>query len=82
MALTSVHKKFYFCAQSTVTVIDIVTDLINALLGNSSVNTVQHSTIEEAMFSVDRIDAPIDWLDIDHVVCVYCRSMSVQRLCT
>jgi hypothetical protein len=30
----------------------IVTDLINALPGNSSVNTVQHATTEEAVFSV------------------------------
>jgi hypothetical protein len=37
-----------------------VTDLINALPGNSSVNTVQHATIEEAVFSVDPTDAPID----------------------
>jgi hypothetical protein len=29
-----------------------VTDLINALSGNSSVNTVQHATIEEAVFSM------------------------------
>jgi hypothetical protein len=29
-----------------------MTDLINALPGNSSVNTVQHATIEEAVFSV------------------------------
>jgi hypothetical protein len=29
------------------------TDLIDALPGNSSVNTVQHATIEEAVFSVD-----------------------------
>jgi hypothetical protein len=28
----------------------IVTDLINVLPGNSSVNTVQHATIDEAMF--------------------------------
>jgi hypothetical protein len=26
--------------------------LINALLGNSSVNTVQHATIDEAVFSM------------------------------
>jgi hypothetical protein len=32
----------------------IVTDLINALPGNSSVNTVQHATIDEAVFSVAR----------------------------
>jgi hypothetical protein len=47
-----------------------VTDLINALPGNSSVNTVQHATIEEAVFSVDPTDAPIDWLDNYHVICV------------
>jgi hypothetical protein len=55
----------------------IVTDLINALPGNSSVNMAQHGIIEEAVFSVDLTDAPIDWLDSDHVICVYCRSMSV-----
>jgi hypothetical protein len=54
----------------------IVTDLINALPGN----TVQHATIEEAVFSVDPTDAPIYWLDSDHVIYVYCRSMSVPRL--
>jgi hypothetical protein len=57
-----------------------VTDLINALPYHSSVNTVQYATIEKAVFSVDPTDAPIDWLDNDHVVCVYCRSMSVTRL--
>jgi hypothetical protein len=34
-------------------------DLINVFLGNSFVNTVQHATIEEAVFSVDPTDAPI-----------------------
>jgi hypothetical protein len=43
-------------------------DLINALPGNSSVNTVQHSTTEEAVFSVDPTDAPMNWLDSDHVI--------------
>jgi hypothetical protein len=57
-----------------------VTDLINALPDNISVNTVQHATIEEAVFRVYLTDAPIDWLDSDHVICVYCRSMSVPRL--
>jgi hypothetical protein len=57
-----------------------VTDLINELPGNSSVNTVQHATIEEAVLSLDPTDAPIDWLDSDHVICVYCRSMSVPWL--
>jgi hypothetical protein len=49
----------------------------NALPSNSAVNMVQHATIEEAMFSVHPTDALIDWLDSDHVICVYCRSMSV-----
>jgi hypothetical protein len=60
--------------------VDIVTDLINALPGNSSANTAQDVTIEEAVFSVDPTDAPTDWLDTDHVVSVYCRSMSALRL--
>jgi hypothetical protein len=30
---------------------------------------------------IDPTDAPIDWLDSDHVICVYCSSMSVPRLC-
>jgi hypothetical protein len=54
--------------------------LINALPSNSSVNMVQHETIEEDMFSVDPTDAPIDWLNSDYVICVYCRSTSVPRL--
>jgi hypothetical protein len=57
-----------------------VTDLINALPGNSSVNKVQHATNEKAVFSVDPTDAPTDWLDSDHVICAYCRAMSVPRL--
>jgi hypothetical protein len=57
-----------------------VTDLINALAGNGSVNTVQLAVIAGAMFSVDPTDAPVDWLDSDHIICVYCRSMSVPRL--
>jgi hypothetical protein len=48
--------------------IHVVTDLINALPGNSSVNTVQQTTIEEAVFSIDPTDAPIDWLDSDHMM--------------
>jgi hypothetical protein len=32
-----------------------VTDLINALSSNSSVNTVEHATIEEAVFSVSAV---------------------------
>jgi hypothetical protein len=56
----------------------ILTDLINVLPGNSSVNMVQHATIEESVFSVVPTDTPMDWLDGDHVICVYCRSMSVS----
>jgi hypothetical protein len=32
--------------------IHILTDLINALLGNSSVKAVQHTTIDEVVFSM------------------------------
>jgi hypothetical protein len=58
----------------------IVTDLINALRGNSSVKTLQRATINDAVFSVDPVYAPIDRLNSDHVICVYCRSMSVPPL--
>jgi hypothetical protein len=65
---------------NTEKVMCIVTDLINVLPGNSSVNTVQHTTIEEAVFSVDPTNAPIDWLDSDHMICVYCRPMLVLQV--
>jgi hypothetical protein len=58
----------------------IVMDLNNALPGNSSVNTIQQATLEEALFSVDPIDAPINWLNSDHMICVYSRSLSVPGL--
>jgi hypothetical protein len=32
------------------------------------------------VFSVDPKDAPIDWLDTDHVIYVYCRPMTIPRL--
>jgi hypothetical protein len=38
----------------------ILKDLINALPGNSSVNTVQHAAIEKVVFSINPIEAPID----------------------
>jgi hypothetical protein len=44
------------------------------------VNTVQQATIDEAVFPADPTDAPIDWVDSGHVICVYCRSMSVPLL--
>jgi hypothetical protein len=59
---------------------NILTDLINVSTSNTSVNTVQQETIEEALSSVNPTDVPIDWLNNDHVICVYCRSMSVPRL--
>jgi hypothetical protein len=39
---------------------NIVTDFINALPGNSSVNTVQHAAIEEAVFSVSAVTSRSD----------------------
>jgi hypothetical protein len=32
------------------------------------------------VFSIDPTDASVDWLDNDHVICVYCGSISVPRL--
>jgi hypothetical protein len=58
----------------------IITDLMNAVLGNSSVSTIHHATIEEAVFPVDPTDALIHCLDNNHVICVYSRSMSVPLL--
>jgi hypothetical protein len=48
----------------------IVTDLITALPDNNSVITVQHTTLEKAVFSVDPTDATVDWLDSDHMMCL------------
>jgi hypothetical protein len=50
----------------------IATGFSNTLLGNSYVNTVPHATIDEVVFSVEPTDAPIDWLDSDHVTYVSC----------
>jgi hypothetical protein len=46
-------------------------DLTNTLPCNSSLKTVQHTTIEEAVFSVDPTDVAVDWLDSDDMICVY-----------
>jgi hypothetical protein len=52
--------------QSTISIINllnteiIVTDLINALPGNISLNAAQQATIQEAVFSVDPTDTPTD----------------------
>jgi hypothetical protein len=40
-----------------------VTDLFNALSGNGSLNTVQHATIDEAVFSIS--SAPLPVLETD-----------------
>jgi hypothetical protein len=58
--------------------ISIVMDLSNAMPGKSSVNTLQHATIEEAVFSLDPTDAPIDCLDSDHMMYFYCRSCQIR----
>jgi hypothetical protein len=41
---------------------------------------LKHATTEEAAFSVDPTVVPIDWLDSDHMICVYCRSVSILGL--
>jgi hypothetical protein len=38
---------------------NIVTDLINVLPGDTSVNTVQHATIDEAVFSMSSAPRPV-----------------------
>jgi hypothetical protein len=57
-----------------------VTDIINKLPGNSSVNTAQYATIQKAMSSVEPTDAPTGFPDSGHVIYVYCNSMSVPLL--
>jgi hypothetical protein len=47
---------------------NILTDLINVLPDNSTVNIVQYAAIEEAVFSADPTDDPIDELDNDYVI--------------
>jgi hypothetical protein len=37
----------------------IVMDLINALPGNSSINTVRHTTLDEAVFSMSPAPRPV-----------------------
>jgi hypothetical protein len=58
----------------------ILTVLVNEFPGKRSVNKVEKATIEKAMISANPTDAPIDWVDSDHVICVSCRSMSVPKL--
>jgi hypothetical protein len=59
----------------------IVTDLINALPGNSSVNKVQHARIEEVVFSVDPTNALIGWLDSDMCLLqVHVRKQTINQL--
>jgi hypothetical protein len=42
--------------------VNILTDLINALPGNSFVNTAQHATTEEVLFSYVRGDVTQRWV--------------------
>jgi hypothetical protein len=52
--LSPTHNAFlYVCSEH------IVTDLINALPGNNSVNTVQHITEDEDVFSVPSAPRPV-----------------------
>jgi hypothetical protein len=57
---TCINTRIRTYIQKLRTYIHTVTDLINALPGNSSVNTVQLATIEEATFSANPTDAPVD----------------------
>jgi hypothetical protein len=65
--LLSLNKSRHICnytdsliyEQTMLSTYNIVTDLINALPGNSSVNTVQHATIDEAVFSMSSAPRPV-----------------------
>jgi hypothetical protein len=46
----------------------------------SAMTSLQWIVITWHVFSVDPTDAPISWLDSDHMICVYCGSMSVPVL--
>jgi hypothetical protein len=51
-------EELYHSEHST-EVLDIVTDLISALPGNTPVNTVQHETIDEAVFPMSSAIRPV-----------------------
>jgi hypothetical protein len=59
-----------------------VTDLINALPGNSSLNTVQHARVNEAEFSMSSAPCPVLLTDklTRNVTLVFC-ACSVPRRC-
>jgi hypothetical protein len=57
----------------------IVTDLINALPGNSSVNTVQHATIQVAVSSVSAVTSRSGGWGSRDMCFLWC--VSVPRLC-
>jgi hypothetical protein len=46
---------------------------------NGYFNSVFQTTCDN-MYSVNPTNAPIHWLDSDHVICVCCRSMFFPRL--
>jgi hypothetical protein len=65
-----------------------ITDLINALPGNSYVNTVQHATIDEAVFSMLSSSRPMlitdQWTrSLTRDTCFLCslRHAKIVRLC-
>jgi hypothetical protein len=68
--------------------VDIVTDLINALPGNRSVNKVQHAKIDEAVFSMSSTPRPLLFTDqltrsLIRDTCFLCglRHATIMELC-
>jgi hypothetical protein len=55
-----------------------VTERDSRILGR--IVSKSSTTTSAVVFPVDSIDAPIDWLENDHAICVYCRSLSVSWL--
>jgi hypothetical protein len=50
-----------------------------AVFSMSAVTSQQSIVITWHVFSVDPNDAPVGWLDSDHVICVNCRFMSFPQ---
>jgi hypothetical protein len=51
-----------------------------AVFSASAVTSHDSGQRPRDVFSVDPTNVPTDWLDNDHVICVYCRSMSILQL--
>jgi hypothetical protein len=72
-----VHREDRFLAKSSLLGHATIEE---AVFSVSAVTSQQWIVIMWHAFSEDPTDRPIGWLDSDHVIFVYCRSMSAPRL--